>query len=282
MSSVVRFDASRFNRAFKRLAAHSKKGAQEVLFDQARSLVRRIIDITPPATGKADIAARKRGEAAATADLSRIFSSATPDFYDRFLQFNGGPELKEDFAHRGAAALGFIYTRALTRGEMVRWHNDRRGNRGRVKAIGRNVRLSASEISDGGANRQRAAQVTTGLRRSDLRALDVGLVKKNDYAWFKKRVRERVGLLAGGWNRAAARLGARVPAWVRRHGEGRGDIIVTIKSSSFSITMSNDVRYSENVKGFRSRVQRALNDQAGAMERRLTHYFGKARRQAGI
>lgn len=282
MNPTIRIDTSGFSRAFAAFRKTSKRDLEVLLREQARGVVRHIIAFTPPSRGKADLTARRRGEVAVISDIARIFSSATPGFYDRFIDFHGGYEAKEDFAHRGAAALGFIYTRALSRWEMEGWHNDRRGNRGRVKAIDRKTKLSASEIADGGANRKRAAQVTTGLRRSDLRALDVGLVKKNDYEWFKKRASERVGLLASGWNRAAERLNYRPPAWIRRHGTQRGKCDVQLSGENMRITLSNKVPFVGSVKDLERRVKQGVAIQTRNMERRTASYLEKAAKRAGF
>jgi hypothetical protein len=272
-TTSLTLDASRFNRALTAFARYSRKGGQEILLDQARNFVRRVVALTPPARGKANADARRRGEATITADLARIFSPGSSDFIERFIAFNGGSrELKEDFGHRNAAALGFIYTRALERREMAQWHWSRRRKDGRVTTIG----------GGAGLNREAAARITTGLRKRDLRALDVGLVEKGAYAWFRKSVQGRVGLLASGWNRAAETLGYTPPQWIRRHGTSRGSIDITTANGAFRVRVTNDVKFAGSVKDLSRRVQSALNQQAQAMEKRVKFFEEKAAKRAGF
>jgi len=282
MKATIKIDSSRFNAALAKFARYSKKDGQELIFDQAKLLVQKVIEITPPATGKANAAARKRGEAAISADLARIFSPATPEFVNRFIAFNGGRVLQEDFRHRGAAALGFVYTRALERSEMEEWHKARRTSSGRVRSIDRDTAVGAAEKKAGAVNRRRAASITTGLRTGDLRALDIGLVTKADYKWFENRQKGRVGLLAGGWNRAALTLGAKVPDWIRRQGTARGTVTIELGESRMRIFIANDVEYADHVKDFERRVQQATDLQARAMERRVEHYLAQLGAKSGF
>lgn len=272
--SLIRLtvDGTRFQSALAKFSAFQNKSGQQILFEQAKLFVRDVIAITPPAQGKANAEAKRRGETAIAADLARIFTSGSQDFIRRFIEFNGGPELKEDFGHRNAAALGFVYTRALKRGEMEQWHQDRRRKDGRVRHIG----------GGSGTNKESAYRMTTGLRKADLRALDVGLVDKSSYAWFKRETQKRVGLLAGGWNAAAQKLNYRAPAWVRRHGTDRGLVEITMGNGVFVIRVTNAVRFVENVRGLQGRVQRALNYRAKQMEKQLPALEAKAAKRAGF
>lgn len=93
---------------------------------------------------------------------------------------------------------------------------------------------------------------------------------------------EEVGWLAAGWNEAARKLGVRLPAWVSRHGTGKGSVSVTRSGSVFRITIANEVSFVGNVKGFASRVQGAVNLQANAMRRKAEYLMKKDIRKAGF
>lgn len=257
ISGTLHISTAEFNRALAAFARYSRKGGQEILMDAARNFVRRAVALTPPGKGKANAEAKRRGEATIAADLSRIFSPAPQDFIDRFIDFNNGRIARERFGHRGAAALGFIYTQALERADMPEWHSSRRRGDGRVMQVNR--------------------EATTGLRKRDLRALDVGLVESKSYEWFKRKTQRRVGLLASGWNRAAAALGYKTPAWVRRHGVERGAVTITLAHGVFRIRIENNVPYAGGVKGLERRVQTALDQQATAMQRKVTFYLERFR-----
>jgi hypothetical protein len=96
-----------------------------------------------------------------------------------------------------------------------------------------------------------------------------------------RRLLKEVGWLAAGWNEAAKKLGVRLPAWVARHGSGRGSIGITSSGSRFRITISNEVGFVGNVKGFSRRIQSAINLQANAMKRQAEHLLKKGIRKAG-
>lgn len=261
-SAVLKLDNAVFNNSLTVFARYSKRGGQEILFEEAKNFVRRVISVTPPSKGKASTEARKHGEAAIAADLSRVLSPAPQGFIDHFVDFWGGREAKEMFGHKGAAALGFIYTRALEKDELTDWHQSRRRKDGRVMDINRNV--------------------TTGLRKRDLRGLDMGLVETGTYEWFKKRVQRRVGLLASGWNRSAERLGYKPPAWIRRHGTDRGGAEITLGNGVFRVRITNDVPFADSVKGLQRSVQSALNMQGQAMDRRVAYFIEKAGKSSGF
>lgn len=106
-------------------------------------------------------------------------------------------------------------------------------------------------------------------------------VPKAALAELQRRLLAQIGWLAAGWNRAALKLGVRLPPWVSRHGAGQGSIDVTRTGSKFRITVANEVRFVGNVKGFASRIQRAINYQANAMRRQAEYLMKKTIRKTG-
>lgn len=106
-------------------------------------------------------------------------------------------------------------------------------------------------------------------------------VGKSELLALQRRLLKEVGWLAAGWNEAAKKLGVRLPAWVARHGSGRGSIGITSGGSRFRITIANEVGFVGNVKGFSRRIQSAINLQANAMKRQADHLLKKGIRKAG-
>ena len=106
-------------------------------------------------------------------------------------------------------------------------------------------------------------------------------VGKSELLALQRRLLKEVGWLAAGWNAAAKRLGVRLPAWVARHGSGRGSIGVMDSGGRFRITIANEVGFVGNVKGFTRRIQSAINLQANAMKRKAEHLLKKGVRKAG-
>ena len=91
----------------------------------------------------------------------------------------------------------------------------------------------------------------------------------------------RVGKLAGGWNAGAAKLGAKVPAWVSRQGAGRGGMSVVNSIRQFRITLTNAVKYVTNVADYMRRVESAIGIQAAKMERKAEFLLTRALKRAG-
>jgi hypothetical protein len=257
------FDMRRFQRGAEFLVRTSKRGGESVLREQARGFVRRAIDITPPSTGKASNAAKKKGEASVEADLRRIMTPKKRSWLEHLEQIAGGNKVEAQVLRRkdGTAYLIDYDFILWGRGSLADFHQKRRRQSdGRVKRTNRGV--------------------TTGRKLTD--GADMAFVPADNFAWYLKRAKQRVGLLAGGFNAAADELGVSRPSWIKRHGTGRGDIDVSIGASLLAITITNDVPYAGTVRGFQPRLQRALNDQAKAMEKRIDHWLAQQGRRAGF
>jgi hypothetical protein len=119
---------------------------------------------------------------------------------------------------------------------------------------------------------------------------DRGRVRKNvvrqpalGVAAHLKAMLARVGLLASGWNAAAAELGAAVPAWIKRHGTSRGQCEVITSGPTFKIRISNAVRFVGSVNDLSRRVQWSLNNRARQMDKQVDNFaVKKASRAAGF
>jgi len=98
---------------------------------------------------------------------------------------------------------------------------------------------------------------------------------------FQKELIARVGKLAGGWNAGAAKLGARVPAWVSRQGAGRGAMSVLDSIRQFRITLINAVKYVTSVSDYDRRIQSAITIQANKMRRQAEFLLARALKRAG-
>ena len=272
MSSAASFtlDTTAFNRAMREFASVTKRGLVSVGMYAAKGFVKRAVAVTPPATGSL-VGAKQKGESTIRGDMARIFWVISASERQSFIDFHGGYSAKEGFGHAGAAALGDIEKRILSLADMEAWHHDRRKANGRVKGVRGGRQLG---------NLHAAYLMTTGLRKCDLRALDVGLVLKKDRDAYRKKLFGRIGLLASGWNAAAIKLGLALPDWIGRQGQGRGICSVTIASGGVTIEMANKVPFVGNVRGLDSRCQAALKYQEGAMMRQIEHLLEKARRKA--
>ncbi len=249
MNANFKLDTRKFQSAVRDLANLSrKKPVQTVMRQAAGQVVRRVVGVTPPANGKADVAAKKAGEAAIASDLARIFVVASAKAIRQFTDVNG-TEARSQFGHKGAKAIGEVTDRVLSRSEMTSWHASRRKGNGRVAGGG----------NGGQTNRARAASLATGIKKSDLAALDIGIVSAADFQWFLKVLQKMVGFLAAGWNAAAVELRVKLPAWITRHGTSHGIIKITLSDHGMRIYIANAVGFVDNIPELERRLQWAVN-----------------------
>jgi len=90
-----------------------------------------------------------------------------------------------------------------------------------------------------------------------------------------------VGYVAGAWNRAAAKLGYKPPAWIWRH-SSPGSIEISITDDRIRYKATNSVSYAGNLRFFRNRIQGAIDDQAAKLFRQISHVTGNTAKKAGI
>ena len=103
-----------------------------------------------------------------------------------------------------------------------------------------------------------------------------------EYNALRKKLIDRVGWLAAGWNAAAKQLGVRLPAWITRHGTSAGIVNVTNNDRCFRIEISNAVKFVGSVKSLDTRIQRSVDLQAKAMQRQADFLLRKAVKRAGF
>jgi hypothetical protein len=279
--ATIKMDTSGIKSAIERMIPQSKQELGDMLRNEvARPLLRKIISITPPANGSANGAAKKAGEKLIKSDISRIMRPATAAYLDIVRQIWGGDSHAQMFGHAGASPIGYVYERILVGfGQLYKWHEERRSKAtGRVGFRGINKVANWKRLEKRGllsTNRDRANRLTTGVRRSDLRNLDLALVLDTEYRSYVAAQQQKVGILAAGWNPAAEELGVSRPAWISRHGAGHGHCSIQFEGEKLSILISNDVRYANRVADLQARVQKALDWQARDMNRRVDDFAKK-------
>lgn len=281
--ATMKIDTSGLNTALERMIPQSKQELGDLLRNEVvRPLIRKIISITPPAQGAANGSAKKAGEIAIMDDIKRIMRPGSDDFIDLCRKIWGGDVHTEQFGHAGASPIGDVYERILSGGQIHSFHQERRNKAtGRVGFQKKGVSAWNNNAARGQSdlNKNRALRLTTGVKRSDLRNLDVGLVRRSEFDAYVKQQQQRVGILGGGWNAAAEQFGVSRPAWISRHGTGRGSVpVMELDGERMKIVISNDVGYTGEVKGLQARVQKALDWQARDMNRRVDDFAKKTRR----
>lgn len=101
---------------------------------------------------------------------------------------------------------------------------------------------------------------------------------------LEDKLRSHVGRLASGWVAAAQAVKAAVPAWVSRHGSGRGIVQFDFNSSELYFEAVN---YASNVPAYiRTEAQRRINYavqyQANAMNREMQALLLKRASESGL
>jgi hypothetical protein len=108
-------------------------------------------------------------------------------------------------------------------------------------------------------------------------------IKARGLAAYAKAAAAKVGILASGWNAAAARLGAGLPAWIARHGTKRGSVTVRVGAFSVRIGITNRVPFAGDVDGLIARVESALARRSRQMDRQVENFaLRQAARKAGL
>lgn len=132
------------------------------------------------------------------------------------------------------------------------------------------------------ARNPRTGRVDKRVLTGSLRGSGKVEIAAADLRAFQKKMLALVGILAAGWNDAAKHLGVSLPAWVKRHGASNGSVVVKSSDTAFSITLNNEVKFVEGVKGYERRVSWAVKNQQRKMDRRADFLLKKAIREAGF
>ncbi len=91
------------------------------------------------------------------------------------------------------------------------------------------------------------------------------LVLQSDFRRVLTDLQKRVGWLAAGLNAAATRLGASLPAWIKRHGAKYGVIEVQESAHGIRIRIGQNVPYADNARGYARQWNFALQKEITAL-----------------
>lgn len=104
-------------------------------------------------------------------------------------------------------------------------------------------------------------------------------VDERKLAALEKELMKRVGWAAAGFGPAAQRLGAAVPAYVRRHvGKAPGTVAVNTTGAILSIVITNRVDYVARLSGLQRRLNWAVARRKTAMEKQLPYLIRRHER----
>ena len=275
MSDGFTIDYSKFDRAIAFALTTSKKEPITFMKQQAKLVVRNLIEITPPAHANegADVAVGKAARMAGESTIRRDNTGEAnrwphPKRRGIFVVLSDAVISKASRRPNGDTVLwaerdtGYLADATFFRGnasesEMMR-HHDQYFQNGRMTSAG---------------------AYTRDIGR--WKYIDQLIVSATAYKRFSKALNKRVGWMAAGWNQAAALLGYRPPAWIWRH-SAPGYGTLTVDDQGVRIKMTNAVRYASQVGDMRRRVQYALDSQAKKMINTANKFFENMWKTSGF
>jgi len=254
---AIAVNTSAFEAAIAEFARLTRKDLAEVAKQQAGILVGHVIAITPPGgkggeaftdTGGISLEAKKRGEAVIAADITRLFPTS---------------KLKHETLV-GLTNAGFEFQTGKGHKDVVREVAETAADLARIHKFARNPRTGRTQKLKGG---------------------NMAITRKGILKQYIRQEMAKVGKLNAGWINAARELktaGRAVPAWITRHGAGRGGANVTDRGPRVAITVYNSevwfpssmdarvrlaLRRREN--GLQKASEAVLERRAKAAERRM-------------
>lgn len=253
---TVKVDISRMLAKLGKVHKFTNQSMAELVDQQAKLFIADkktgMIGLLPPnSEGVHGGEAKKQGERAVARDINRVYASAG----EMYLAIHG---------INPAAAAGFYS--AIKNGDDVEANRI-------IQSVGgrwRNVRVGSFDESlhekyrrKGKVNRQVPAQVLANVKQLE--------------AYIKKKIKN-VGLMASGWNDAAKKIGARIPAWVKRHGGKNSSAQVKITKVGKEIRMQS--RTGIDSARIADRARYAIKYRINAMKRRLPYLIRAAAKKA--
>lgn len=203
MKPEFKVDTREFERSLVQYRVESGKSWREVIREQARLLLVRLLKLTPPRK-------QTEGRKAVAGDIRRVMTD-----FGRFRFDN--PKIQKEWEDRNWNAMEVIF--------------------------GRSDKLSRFDLSDDvhPAEHRRARNTRGRVPKGNSPKV---LVKKP--AKLKRYitgVQKRVGITKAGWAAGMRSLGAKLPAWVARHGTSFGSVQdATNRSRDPSMRISNHAR----------------------------------------
>lgn len=259
--SDLRISTDTIDEALAKTLAVSKRDPEAVMRETMRGVMRHVIGITPPAfisesasswTVMQGGAAKRHGERLVKSDISSIYGKPR-DAYDLIK------------VRDSAQAKAF-------------WRHHKQGKNEDASAIARKVIGRGMYAFDGGTVHRRLKQ---GKARGRARSFLLFITDPKPLQEYIREIQARVGWLAAGWNDAAAALGLKPAQWIWRH-PAPGAVVVDASAGGIRIVATNAVKYAGTMNDLERRVQYALDQQAGAMDRRFAEFMKQRFQQAGF
>lgn len=232
MKPRIRIDAGKLKAAFQSFSATQKQAILEkTVRTDAMGFVRDIVAITPPGSKGAPLLSGAKGELAVAKAMKKI---------------NG------DLRHIIHPVADYIIQRAQRedRGvsDGVRLWMTKDGRAYGVERDFWRPDASVEALYDHHRKYFKNGRMTqAGRLTRDIgrwRFVDRLVVRQSVFNEYLQYVQEKVGILAGAWAEAAAKLKVRLPAIAKRHASGACQIL--IGADSYRVRMTNTVSYASD------------------------------------
>lgn len=245
-----------FEVALARLATSSKKGAVEVMRDEARRLFVEVGKVTPPAGGAKGntlqgLKAEKAGKAAIVRDFHAVYGTPSRAYDD----------LKAKSTEDRADAF---------------WASFKNGRLDAAQSIVRADLGKSLSPFDGG----KAVKSFRGKKRkkealfyiTDTKPFQAAIEEAQSHVWY----------LASGWADALKALGVKSLPFGMNKQNGPGLLRVIVTDRNIEITMRNEVRYARRIQGLQDQIDFAMRVRVGKLDRAWDNYLKKLAREVGL
>ena len=276
MSDGITIDFARFEAAAARTMAYTHRSFEEELRSQARGVMKEIIAITPPRSGKgfsSPKTAEAQGQGKMRADLIGGGSGR-------------GKRRAGVFVVLSDSLVDSAIETDTFQSENVRLWTRRDGT---VYGTQRSFFRPDASISEMRAHHKeyfkngqmsRAGTYTRDIGR--WKWIDQMIIRASTWERYWKHIAPRVGYYAGGWGPGARALKVPLPPYARRNSSTPGRVDITIQPNRLRIVIENAANFSSVDRDMARRVQWAVNVQATKMERRLPFLMRAAARMGGL
>jgi hypothetical protein len=228
MKPRIRIHAGKLKSAFQSFSAQDKQAILEkTVRTDAMGFVRDVVAITPPGSQGAPLVSGSKGEKAVARgmqkiknDARRLFVPLAPGILTRAANKQQSGEYVRLWTENDGTLVGCprVYFQPAATVDQLRDHHAAAWVRGRVRA--RPVKLQK--------------EGRWALFRAPV-------VSKAAFDAFVAYQQQKIGILAGAWSEAAAKLKVRMPAIAKRHASGACQIL--IGADSYRVRMTNTVPY---------------------------------------
>lgn len=235
-------DARPMQRALRDLARETGKDTDTLVIEQSRLFAEQMVKRTPPKS-------LQQGRAAVRSDLHKIFSVANPLTIQRAIEWSGGSgDNIKTYLTSKRTGLPFLIEWNKARAnpsefEMEAHHSAHRTANGRVSTAGDNDRVIGRWV-----------------------ARDTMVVPKKAFKDYSTEVQGHVGRLKAGWSAMAAKYGARMPGWVKKHGTKKSIARLLGNKNRATMAMENAAAGSDRI---RHTVKSVMRIRVEAMGRQL-------------